>query len=143
LNGVGVKRTASGKGSGIDERAGRIGAVVVCVGLGREFEARLEQFVTTAEDIKEAREALIELGKDIARRGSEVELWQAQIAYTQMFAKMGTSTPGDDEVTKEYEGANRRLFSLFEKGWKAEDRLLFRCYWEFKKRLVYRHRAEG
>ena len=91
-----------------------------------------EQFVTTAEEIKEAREALIELGKDIARRGSEVELWQAQIAYTQMFAKMGTSEPGDDEVTKEYEAANRRLFSKFEKEWKAEDRLLFRCYWEFK-----------
>jgi hypothetical protein len=102
-----------------------------------------EQFVTTAEEIKEAREALIELGKDIVRRGNEVELWQAQIAYTQMFAKMGTSKPGDDEVTKEYEAANRRLFSLFEKGWKAEDRLLFRCYWEFKKRLVYHHRVES
>jgi hypothetical protein len=102
-----------------------------------------EQFVTTAQEIKEAREALIELGKDIARRGNEIELWQAQIAYAQMFAKMGTSEPGDDEVTKEYEAANRRLFSKFEKGWKAEDRLLFRCYWEFKKRLVYHNRAEG
>jgi len=27
-----------------------------------------QQFVTTAEEIREAREALIELGKDIARR---------------------------------------------------------------------------
>jgi len=42
-----------------------------------------EQFVTTAEEIKEAREALIELGKDIARRGNEIELWQAQIAYSE------------------------------------------------------------
>jgi hypothetical protein len=41
-----------------------------------------EQFVTTAEEIREAREALIELGRDIPRRGNEVELWQAQIAYT-------------------------------------------------------------
>jgi len=102
-----------------------------------------EEFVTTAEENKEAREALIELGKDIARHGNEIELWQAQIAYAQMFAKMGTSEPGDDEVTKEYEAANRRLFSQFEKGWKAEDRLLFRCYWEFKKRLVYHYRAES
>jgi len=42
-----------------------------------------EQFVTTAEEIKEAREALIELGKDIARRGNEIELWEAQIAYSE------------------------------------------------------------
>jgi hypothetical protein len=102
-----------------------------------------EQFVTTTEEIEEAREALIELGKDIARRGKQVELWQAQIAYTQMFAKMETSQPGDDEVTKEYEAANRRLFSLFEKGWKAEDRLLFPCYWEFTKRLVYHQGADS
>lgn len=102
-----------------------------------------EQFVATTEEIKETHEALIELGKDIARRGNEIELWQAQIAYTQMFAKMGASKPGDDEVTKEYEAANNRLFLLFEKGWKVEDRLLFGCYWEFKKRLVYHHRVES
>ena len=54
-----------------------------------------------------------------------------------------TSKPGDDEVTKEYEAANRRLRSLFEKGWKADDRLLIRCYWEFTKRLVHHHRAES
>ena len=102
-----------------------------------------EQFVTTAEEIKEAREALIELGKDTARRGNEIELWRAQIAYTQMFAQMGASKPGDDDVTKEYEATDKRLFSLFEKGWKAEDRLLFRCYWEFKKRLVYPYGADS
>ncbi len=42
LNGVGVMRKASGRGIGTKKRAGRIGVVVVCVGLGREFEARLE-----------------------------------------------------------------------------------------------------
>ena len=42
LNGVGVMRKASGRGSGGNKREGRIGVVVVCVGLGREFEARLE-----------------------------------------------------------------------------------------------------
>jgi hypothetical protein len=42
LNGIGVMRKASGRGSGAKKRAGRIGLVVVCVGSGREFEARLE-----------------------------------------------------------------------------------------------------
>lgn len=102
-----------------------------------------EEIVTTAEEIKEAREALVKLGLEIARRGNEVELWQAQIAYTQAVAKMTASKPGDDEVIKEYEAANKRLLSLFERGWKAEDRLLVHCYCEFKKRLLYRHRAEG
>lgn len=52
-----------------------------------------EQFVTTAEEIKEAREALVKLGLEIARRGNEVELWQAQIAYTQMLPKWGRACP--------------------------------------------------
>ena len=42
LNGVRLMRKASGRGSGIKKRAGRIGGVVVCVGVGRAFEARLE-----------------------------------------------------------------------------------------------------
>ena len=42
MNGVGVMRKAVGRGSGVEERAGRIGVVVVWVGLGREFEARFE-----------------------------------------------------------------------------------------------------
>jgi hypothetical protein len=75
-----------------------------------------EQFVTTAEEIKEAREALIEFGKDIARRGNEVELWQAQIAYTQMFAKMGPSKPGDDGVSKEDEAATSGCSHCSRKG---------------------------
>jgi len=42
LNGIGVMRKASGRGSGANKRAGRIVLVVVCVGSGREFEAGLE-----------------------------------------------------------------------------------------------------
>jgi hypothetical protein len=42
LNGVGVMRKASGRGSGAKKRAGRIGLVVVCVGSGQEFEVGLE-----------------------------------------------------------------------------------------------------
>jgi hypothetical protein len=39
---VGVMRKASERGSGASKSACRIGWVVVCVGSGREFEARLE-----------------------------------------------------------------------------------------------------
>ena len=42
MNGVGVMRKASGRGRGVKNREERIGVVVVCVGLGQEFEARLE-----------------------------------------------------------------------------------------------------
>ena len=42
MNGVGVMRKAWGRRSGIKKRAGRNGVLVVGVGLGRKFEARLE-----------------------------------------------------------------------------------------------------
>jgi hypothetical protein len=35
-------RKASGRGSGANKKAGRLGLVVVCVGSGQEFEASLE-----------------------------------------------------------------------------------------------------
>ena len=102
-----------------------------------------EQFVTTAEEIKEAREALIELRKDIARRGMDAEFNEAQIVFANANARMELAPPGDDEANKAAEAANRRLLALFEKGWRRDDKLLFRCYREYKKRLCYRHRAEG
>ena len=42
LNVVEVMRKASGRGRGIKNREERIGVVVVCAGLGQEFEARFE-----------------------------------------------------------------------------------------------------
>ena len=42
MNGVGVMREASGRGRGVNNREERIDVVVVCVGLGQEFEARFE-----------------------------------------------------------------------------------------------------
>ena len=42
LNGVGVMRKGSGRGRESKNREGKIGVVVVCVRLGREFEARVE-----------------------------------------------------------------------------------------------------
>ncbi len=102
-----------------------------------------EQFVTTAEEIREAREALIELGKDIARRKVDAEFNEAQIVFANENARMELAPPGDDEATKATEAANRRLLALFKKGWKKDEGLLFHCYREYKKRLCYQHRAEG
>ena len=70
-----------------------------------------EQFVTTADKIKEAREALIELGKDIARRGMDAEFNEAQIVFANANARTELAPPGDDEVNKATEAANRRLLA--------------------------------
>ena len=43
MNGVGVRRKASGRGSGIKKRAGRIGVVGMWAGFGREFEGNWER----------------------------------------------------------------------------------------------------
>ena len=102
-----------------------------------------EQFVTRVEEITEAREALIELGKDIARRGMDAEFSEAQIVFANANARMELSPPGDDEATKAAEAANRRLLVLFGKGWTRGDKLLFHCYSEYKKRLCYHHQAES
>ena len=102
-----------------------------------------EQFVTTTEEIKEAREALIELGKNIALRKMDAEFNEAQIVFASTNARMELAPPGDDEANKAAEAANRRLLALFQKGWTRGDKLLFHCYREYKKRLCYHHRAEG
>ena len=102
-----------------------------------------KQFVTTAEEITEAREALIELGKDIARRKVDAEFNEAQIVFANANARMELAPPGDDEATKAAEAANRRLLALFKKGWKKDEGLLFHCYREYKKRLCYHHKAEA
>ena len=102
-----------------------------------------EQFVTTAEEVKQAREALLKLGVEIARRGTDAEFNEAQIVFANSNARMELAAPGDDEANKAAEAANRRLLALFKKGWTRSDKLLFRCYQEYKKRLCYYHRAEG
>ena len=102
-----------------------------------------EQFVTTAEEINEAREALLKLGREIAQRGTDAEFNEAQIVFANANARMELAPPGDDEANKAAEAANRRLLALFRKGWTRDDKLLFRCYQEYKKRLCYHHRAEG
>jgi hypothetical protein len=102
-----------------------------------------EPFVTTAEEIKQAREALLKLGREIARRGTVAEFNEAQIVFANANARMELAAPGDDDANKAAEAANRRLFALFKKGWTRGNKLLFDCYREYKKRLCYHHQAEG
>ena len=102
-----------------------------------------EQFVTTAEEIKEAREGLVKLGLEIARRGMDAEFNEAQIVFANANARIELAPPGDDEANKAAEAANRRLFALFRRGWSKGDKLLFHCYREYKKRLCYHPQAEG
>jgi hypothetical protein len=96
-----------------------------------------EQFVTTAEQIKEARKTLIELGKDVARHRMDADFNEAQIVFANANARMKLVPPGDDESNKAAEAANRRLRALFRRGWRRYDKLLFHCYREYKKRLCY------
>jgi hypothetical protein len=102
-----------------------------------------EQFVTTVEEIEEAREALIEVGKEVTRRRIDAEFNEAQIVFANANARMELAPPGDDEANKAAEAASRHLLALFKKGWKKDEGLLFHCYREYKKRLCYHHKAEA
>ena len=102
-----------------------------------------EHFVTTTEEIGEARDEFIKLGVEIARRLRDAEFNEAQIVFANANARMELAPPGDDESNKAAEAANRRLLVLFRKGWRKDESLLFRCYQEYKKRLCYHHRVES
>jgi len=107
------------------------------------MDSMFDEEIVTTEEIKEAREALVKLGLEVARRGMDAEFSEAQIVFANANARMELAPPGDDEATKAAEAANRRLLALFKKGWKRDESLLFRCYREYKKRLCYHHRAES
>lgn len=47
-----------------------------------------EQIATTAEEIKEARKALVKLGLDVARRGIDAKFNEAQIVFANANARM-------------------------------------------------------
>ena len=100
-------------------------------------------FVTTAEEMKEARETLFKLGLEIARRGMDAEFNEGQLVFANANARMELAPPGDDEANKAAKAANRRLLALFRRGWRSDDELLFHCYREHKTRLCYHHRAES
>jgi hypothetical protein len=86
---------------------------------------------------------LIELGRNIALRKMDAEFNEAQIVFAIANTRMELAPPGDDEANKAAEAANRRLFALFEKGWRRGDNLLFHCYRDYKKRLCCHHSAES
>lgn len=49
----------------------------------------------------------------------------------------------DPQLCRESEAANKRPFALFEQGWTAGDKLLFKAYWAYKARLCSHHRWES
>src|ERR1039458_3366732 len=63
-------RKAVARGSGANKSAVRIGLVVVCVGLGREFEARLG-----TGSLVWGQEGRTPAGSGEAHQGGELELW--------------------------------------------------------------------
>lgn len=65
-----------------------------------------EEIVTTAEEINEAREALIKLGVEITRRRRDTEFNEAQIVFANANTRMELAPPGDDEANKSAEAAN-------------------------------------
>ena len=73
----------------------------------------------------------------------DAEFNEAQIVYANANARIELAPPVDDEANKAAGAANRRLLALFRRGWRSDDKLLFHCYREYKKRLCYHHRAES
>ena len=73
----------------------------------------------------------------------ELDLREAQMQLADVTARMVSAKTTDPQLCKESEAANKRLFALFEQGWAAGDKLLFKAYWSYKARLCSHHRWEG
>lgn len=74
---------------------------------------------------------------------TELDLREAQTVFADVTARMVNSQTSDAQLCRESEAANKRLFALFQQGWTAGDRLLFRAYWSYKARLRSHHRWES
>ncbi len=73
----------------------------------------------------------------------ELDLREAQTVFADVTARMCQAQTTDPQLCRESEAANKRLFALFEQGWTAGDKLLFRCYYAYKARLCWHHRWES
>lgn len=70
---------------------------------------------------------------------AELDLREAQTVFADVTARMVNAKTTDPQLCRESEAANKRLFALFERGWTAGDKLLFRAYWSYKRRLCTHH----
>jgi len=73
----------------------------------------------------------------------ELDLREAQIVFADVSARIVQAKTTDPQLCSESESANKRLFALFEQGWTADDKLLFKAYWSYKTRLCTHHRWES
>lgn len=73
----------------------------------------------------------------------ELDLREAQIDFADVSARMMNAQTTDPQLCRENNAANKRLFALFEPGWKGNDRMLFKAYWAYKARLCTHHRWES
>jgi len=74
---------------------------------------------------------------------ADLDLREAQIQFADITARMCAAQSTDAQLCRESEKANKRLFALFEQGWTAGDKLLFKAYWAYKARLCSYHRWES
>lgn len=74
---------------------------------------------------------------------AELDLREAQTVFADVTARMVNSQTTDAQLCRESDAANKRLFALFEQGWTAGNKLLFKAYWAYKARLCSHHRWEG
>ena len=74
---------------------------------------------------------------------ANLDLREAQTVFADVTARMINVQTSDPQLCRESEAANKRLFALFEQGWTAGDKLLFRAYWSYKTRLCTHHRWES
>jgi hypothetical protein len=74
---------------------------------------------------------------------ADLDLREAQMQFADVTARMVNAQTTDPQLCRESEAANKRLFALFEQGWTAGDKLLFRCYYAYKARLCCHHRWES
>jgi hypothetical protein len=73
----------------------------------------------------------------------ELDLREAQTVIADVSARMMNAQTTDPQLCKQSEAANRRLFALFEQGWKGSNRTLFKAYYAYKLRLITHHRWES
>jgi hypothetical protein len=73
----------------------------------------------------------------------ELDLREAQMQFADVTARMVNAQHTDPQLCEESEAANKRLFALFEEGFTAGDKLLFKAYYSYKARLCAHHRWES
>ena len=73
----------------------------------------------------------------------ELDWKEAQITFADVTARMCAAETTDPQLCREGEAANKRLFALFEQGWTAGDKLLFKAYWAYKVRLCTHQKWES